>query len=316
MERELDKLVGLTQEKHRFIIQMARCLKDGTPFPHTLLYGFGGSGKTQLCRSMAQTLNAHFLEVEAAALRSRDSIYNLLIIANKEALNRNKKLCLFIDEIHRLTTLQQEAFYYPLKEWRLIRVVGDKREIVPILPFTLFAATTRLDLLDEYSLVARFPNKWKIERYSEEHLQIMIANIFRDKKFTFGPQVLKSVAKRCLGVPRQAYNLAEKVMDHAIYRGSIWITEDDATNAFKLEGLDVYGLNKDEVRYLVELYKSNGEAKGLHCLAGKLGVDVNTVESNIEPTLMYLGFMDRGRRGRTLTLEGKTHLKNSGLIRI
>lgn len=123
----LDKLVGLSREKQRFRVQLARCRKQGRVFNHTLLFGVGGTGKTALARAVAEELRYHLIEVEAAELKNRDAINNLLLASMSEANSHHKPLCLFIDEVHRLSKLQQEAFYYPMGECRIVQMVGHTR---------------------------------------------------------------------------------------------------------------------------------------------------------------------------------------------
>lgn len=312
MKRGLDSLVGLTREKQRFRVQLARCRMKGFVFPHTLLHGVGGTGKTALARAMAAELGYHLIEVEAAELKNRDAINDLLIASVAEAHSHHKPLFFFVDEIHRLSKLQQEAFYYPMKEQRIIQVINHRRDVTPLAPFTLVGATTRLDMLDTHSLVKRFPNRWKINRYNVNHIIDILADIFDGEGLGYCPSVLKLIARRCLGIPRTAHNLAMKVADQVAYRRGHWIESDDLRETFALEGIDSLGLTEDAVGYLRELAAAEGEPRGLDYLAGRLSLDGATIEDTVEPILLYLGFMDRGRGGRVLTRAGLTHLMRSG----
>lgn len=315
MKTGLDRLVGLTREKQCFRVQLARCRKKGTVFSHCLLHGVGGTGKTELARCMAEELGYHLVEVEAAELRSRESIYEQLLASLTEARSYLKTLFFFIDEIHRLTKMQQESFYYPMKEWRIVQVVDHHRSITPLFPFTLVGATTRLDMLDRHSLVKRFPNNWKIGRYNVNHLIDILADLFTKEGLGYGPDVLRQIASRCLGIPRTAHNLAMKVADQVVYRNGDWVECEDADRAFALEGIDSIGLTVDAIQYLCELAAARGTPRGLDYFAGRLSLDGVTIEDTIEPILLYLGFMDRGRGGRVLTRAGYQHLVKNEHIR-
>ncbi len=195
-----------------------------------------------------------------------------------------------------------------MKEWRILQVVKHQRSITPLVPFTLVGATTRLDMLDTHSLVRRFPNRWKIERYNVNHIIDILAGIFDGERLGYGPGELRGIAVRCLGIPRTAHNLAMKVADQVVYRGGDWIEQRDLDEAFALEGIDSIGLTEDAVKYLSELVAARGSPRGLDYLAGRLSLDGATIEDTVEPLLLYLGFMDRGRGGRIITDAGTQHL--------
>ena len=44
----LNKLIGLHKQKKCALIDIKACQKTGNPFPHTLISGIGGTGKTAL----------------------------------------------------------------------------------------------------------------------------------------------------------------------------------------------------------------------------------------------------------------------------
>ncbi len=141
MRKGLNNLVGLVREKEKARIAILACQKRGVVFPHTLLWGPGGCGKTAFARGVAEDLAYHFQEIEAAALSSRADIINMLTTGTNVAKSKRTYLLLFVDEIHALTLKQQEAFYYPIKEWHITTTSG----IVRFPPFCLFGATTRMD---------------------------------------------------------------------------------------------------------------------------------------------------------------------------
>lgn len=307
----LEKLVGLTREKQRARISIRACQITREVFPHTLLYGVGGCGKTAFARCIAEELHCHFVEREAATLRSRDQVINLLVESSDEAKRKAKPLILFIDEVHRLTLLMQESFYVPLKEWK----VGTNGGTINIGKFSLIAATTRIDMLDEASFIKRFQNRWEINRYHILHICQIVAEIFRTQELSFSNTEVECVAKRCLGLPRAANNLAMKVRDQVLAGGSRTVTVRDILQSFHLEGIDRIGLTEVHVRYLKELERAEGCPRGLSALSGKLGQHVDVLTGHIEPTLLSLGFIDLGPRGRILTGDGRSHLVMAGHLK-
>lgn len=304
MDHGLTSLVGLSTEKEKARIDIAACRVTGEIFPHCLLFGIGGTGKTSLARAIACELGYHFIEREAASLKTRSHIVDLLVSSDEEAKAAKRSLALFVDEVHRLPLLLQEAFYYPMKEWRITLKDG----VVGFAPFCLIAATTRRDLLDEASFVDRFPNKWEIERYHVLHIEEILANYFRTVGLKYNSEVIACIAKRCLGVPRQAANLGLKIRNQALAHNRTQITKPDVYAVFHREGIDEIGLSQLHIRYMLELYRSKGQPKGLRALSGKLGQHDDVLIGTIEPVLMSLNFIDLNPRGRVLTDTGYKHL--------
>ena len=309
--KRFDKLVGLTREKQKARIQIRACRITGDPFGHTLLFGIGGNGKTAFARCISEELNCYFVEREAAALRNRDQIVKLLVDSSAEAKKQRKPFILFIDEVHRLTLLLQEAFYYPMKEWRTTTNGGS----ISIGKFSLIAATTRIDMLDEASFIKRFQNRWELGRYHILHICEIVANVFRTQGLTYGPSEVRLVADRCLGIPRAACNLSMKVRDQVLAHGTRVVTSHDIMEVFRLEGIDVIGLTEVHIRYLNELERAQDCPRGLSALSGKLGQHVDVLTGHIEPALLALGFIDLHPRGRILTGDGRSHLLTAGHLR-
>lgn len=108
----LSKLIGMRREKARARIDIAACKKTGEPFPHTLLEGVGGTGKTALALAIAEELCYHSVITEAAALKTREQIIKRLISSHEEARRAGKPLLFFIDAGSFLLSDGQERFLY------------------------------------------------------------------------------------------------------------------------------------------------------------------------------------------------------------
>ncbi len=303
MGKGLDALVGLDLEKEKARIDIAACKVTREPFPHTLLYGPGGLGKTAFARAIAEELGYHFVEVEGASLKNRDKIVHLLVESDQTAKRLAKRLLLFIDEIHRLSKLQQEVFYYPLVEHRIINEHGIEHSLAP---FCLIGATTRYDMLDEASFVKRFQNSWRLSRYSQHSIERILARIFNAGSIGFSCESITLIAQRCLGIPRQAVLLSRKIRNQVLARGSREVMVSDCWAVFRREGIDDIGLDRRHRQYLQAL--SGGRSRGLKALSGMLGCHEEVVVGSIEPILLTLGFTDPGPRGRVITEAGEKHI--------
>lgn len=305
MKRGLEQLIGMRREKARARIDIAATKRAGEVFPHTLLEGCGGTGKTALALAIAEELHYYSVVTEAAALKTREQIIKRLISAHDEAKQAGKPLLLFVDEVHRLSITLQEVFYYPMdrKEPRITTPTG----VVHFKPFTLMAATTRRDELDQASFVKRFGNIWHVTRYSEVDIAKIVNGYFEKQKIRIGYQECRYIASRSLGVPRQALRLSEKVRNVFYASNSRRLDLRHCDVAIDLEGIDPIGLDELSVRYLKILAESPSP-RGIGGLAGRLGQQTEVIEGTVEPILLELGMIDRTAKGRMLTPAGKSHL--------
>ncbi|MDQ6988430.1 MAG: Holliday junction DNA helicase RuvB C-terminal domain-containing protein [Mariprofundaceae bacterium] len=300
----LNDLIGLFREKSKALTLIRACRNSGFIFPHTLLHGIGGTGKTALARAIGTELGYHFVEVESIIFRNRDQLLQFLFESSSFANKSGHSLLLFIDEIHRLKLSLQESLYLPMKEWRITSHQGD----IKISPFTLFGATTRFDMLDSNSFVTRFDNQWEIERYSLTDIGLIIAQSFRHYHIRFNRDVVDEIAQRCLGIPRIAISFVKKVMMFALSVSTNHITLSHVHHMFKLEQIDSFGLHPIHRRYLEFLSKSSPHPLGVGSISSKMRQPEDVVKGVIEPILLEMDFIASTPRGRVLTEEGRTYL--------
>lgn len=315
----LDDLVGLSSIKKLARIKISSCIRRRAVFPHCILHGVGGTGKTSLARAIGFELGYHFVEMHGADLINRSAILAALRRYTGEARSLRKQLLLFIDEVHRLSTRQQEAFYVPMVEWKIPSTDKDfantelliRPTTVSIAPFSFFAATTRMDKLDANSFIGRFPIVWEIEPYSECHIQLILSSLFRGYGFYCHPDLVEIIAKRCFGIPRTASKLASSIRDYAVAMlpiGSIQeITRSHIRETFRLEGIDSVGLTLGHRKYLRILMNSSSP-RGVANISSELGQPEDVLTGTIEPVLSRLHFIQYGPRGREITPLGREHL--------
>jgi Holliday junction DNA helicase RuvB len=305
----LSSLIGLTREKRKARVAIRACVAAGECFPHTLLYGIGGTGKTEFARAIGYELTYHFVEVHAAAFKKREQLFEAILHYSAEAQRLDRPLLFFIDEVHGLKLNLQEALYSVMKEWWIPTDRGKKY----VAPFTLMAATTRFDMLDANSFVTRFPNVWEIERYSEKDIGYIVAYEFDRMGLDYTAEVVVDIAKRCLGVPRIAVTLAKKVRTTTLAAGHREVTLEDTWRTFDLEEIDELGLQPVHRRYLQILAASEVNGKltplGIGPIAGKMRHHEDMIKGSIEPILLELDFVAPTPRGRVLTARGAKYLE-------
>lgn len=308
---KLSRLIGLDRVKRKARVQIKACLRTGEVFGHTLLYGIGGTGKTEFARAMGHELGCHFVETHAAAFKTRDQLFEALVHNSAEAQRSGSPLLFFLDEVHGLNLSLQEALYSVMKEWWIPTERGKQF----LAPFTLVAATTRIDKLDANSFVTRFPNSWEIARYGLRDIMEIVAYEFDKLGLRYSIEVLEDIAKRCLGIPRIAVTLSNKVRLTVVAGGTDIVTLFHTGRTFLDEEVDEQGLQPVHLKYLRILGESRVQGKlvawGIGAIAAKMRQHEDMVKGSVEPILLELSLVAPTPRGRILTESGSKYLQNS-----
>jgi Holliday junction DNA helicase RuvB len=298
------RIIGLNEIKERANVCVGSCKRRSAPFPHTLLLGPGGLGKTEFARALSEELDCYFHEVEAISFGTRKQLIDQLVLANERCQNR--KLMFFLDEVHRLSPALQEACYYPMKEWRITTKDGD----IHFKPFSFVAATTLPNKLDKQSFMARFTNVWYFQKYDLLDMNIIVSSLLSAEKLIFSTEVVNEITDRTMGVPRIAKTIVTLVRDQCCSQGSNVIDINALNNVFDREGIFPLGLRDEHVEYLKALYVVGGGPRGIRWLAGVIGQHEEVIEERVEPDLLSLRLLDGTKEGRRLTKSGQNYVKS------
>ena len=183
----------------------------------------------------------------------------------------------------------EEVLYSAMEDYVLSVVVtreqGAKTLNIPIPPFTLVGATTRVGDLSS-PLRARFGITEKLNFYSNEELQKIVIRTSKVFQTTIDEDAALEIAKRSRGTPRIANRLYRRVRDFANFKGDNHITIEEALKALNALKVDSLGLDDVDIRYLEGIIdRFHGGPVGLEALASAIGEEVVTLEDVVSVIL-------------------------------
>lgn len=293
----------------RIFVEAARM--RGESLDHVLLFGPPGLGKTTLSNIIANELGVGFKVTSGPVLDKPGDLAGLLT-----SLEENDVL--FIDEIHRLSSIVEEYLYSAMEDYR-IDIMIDKgpsaRTIqIDLNKFTLIGATTRSGLLTS-PLRARFGINCHLEYYDAHILAGIVDRSARLLGIHIDSKAAAEIARRSRGTPRIANALLRRVRDFAQVKGNGAIDLEIARYALEALNIDTFGLDEIDNKLLSTIIdKFKGGPVGLNTIATAMGEDAGTIEDVYEPYLIKEGFIKRTPRGREATELAYKHLGKTPLI--
>ena len=303
-----DEYVGQESIKNNLHILISAAKERGTPPEHILFYGPPGLGKTTLAHLIARELGGALRSTSGPAIERVGDLAALLT-------NMGTGDILFIDEIHRLSRSIEEVLYPAMESGVLNIIIGkgpSARTIeLPLPPFTLIAATTRVADLSA-PLRSRFSGgTFRLEFYSEDD----IAKIVKRSANILGVEVdragVQEIAKRSRATPRTANYLLKRSRDYAqLKRSPLSATlVNESLGMLEVDELGLTPLDRKLLTVLIERF--NGGPAGVNALAAALAEEPTTVSEVHEPFLLQLGLIERTQRGRVATVAAYKHLNKT-----
>ncbi|MGD1806924.1 Holliday junction branch migration DNA helicase RuvB [Dapis sp. BLCC M126] len=303
--QRLDEYIGQKDLKEVLNIAISAAKSRKESLDHLLLYGPPGLGKTTMSLILAAEMEVNCKITTAPAIEKPRDIVGLLVGLQKGDI-------LFIDEIHRLSKMTEEILYPAMEDFRLDITVGQgktsKTRSIPLKPFTLVGATTRVGSLTS-PLRDRFGIIQRLRFYEVDELSLIIIRAAKLLNTDITEDGAEEVARRSRGTPRIANRLLRRVRDYSEVKKLSPINAEVAGEALELFNVDPLGLDwtdRNLLRTMIENY--NGGPAGLETMAAATGEDAQTIEEVYEPYLMQIGFMQRTPRGRVVTSAGWRHL--------
>jgi Holliday junction DNA helicase RuvB len=289
--------------KLRIAVEAAKHRKE--PVDHALLHGPPGLGKTTLAHVIANEVGASVHVTNGPALTKGADLVGILTKLNAGDV-------LFIDEIHRLSAVVEEYLYPAMEDFKVDITLDQgahaRTVTIPLPPFTLIGATTRIGLLTG-PMRSRFGIVEHLDFYSPEALLLILKANVKLLSLKAEEAALVELAHRSRGTPRVANRLLRRTRDYATVEADGRITLDVTRAALQLAGIDSRGLDEQDrafLRTIIEVY--GGGPVGVEAVAATMGEERDTLEDVIEPYLLQQALLTRTRQGRRATRAAYEHL--------
>ncbi|MBN1823554.1 MAG: Holliday junction branch migration DNA helicase RuvB [Endomicrobiales bacterium] len=299
--KDLSEFIGQKKLKDNLSVFIEAAKKRREPLDHCLFYAPPGLGKTTLAHIIARETGGNLRSTSGPVLERVGDLAAILT-------NLSEGDVFFIDEIHRMNHLVEEALYPVMEDFELDIIIGQgpsaKTIKLPVPRFTLIGATTRAGLLSG-PLRDRFGIIEHLNFYGFDELKRIVLRSSRILKINIDDAGASEVAKRSRGTPRIVNRLLRRVRDFAEVKSGGRITEKVAKDSLEALEVDDAGLDRMDRFILTTIAeKFSGGPVGIDTLAVAISEEADTITDVYEPYLIQSGFMARTPRGRTVTENG------------
>ena len=305
---QLKQYIGQSSIKSNLEVFIKAAKLRQEPLDHVLLFGPPGLGKTTLSNIIANEMEVNIRTISGPSLERPGDLAAIL-----SGLQPGDVL--FIDEIHRLSSVVEEVLYPAMEDFFLDIIIGkgdEARSIrIDLPPFTLVGATTRAGSLTG-PLRDRFGVHLRLEYYNENDLKEIITRTAEVLGTDIDKESALELARRSRGTPRIANRLLKRVRDFQQVNEDDQIYIETTKRALQLLQVDQHGLDYIDHKMMnCIIHHYNGGPVGLDTIAVSIGEERVTIEDVYEPFLIQRGFLERTPRGRKATALAYEHFNTT-----
>jgi len=300
-----DEYIGQEKIKENLKMMIRAAQKRSEAIDHLLFYGQAGLGKTTLAMIVAKEMGANLKITSGPVLEKAGDLAAILSTLDEGDI-------LFIDEAHRINKTIEEMLYPAMESRKLHLVIGKgpaaRMITLDLPPFTLIAATTRVNLLTS-PLRSRFGAVFKLDYYTYSDIEKIIERSAKILGISIDREAVSILASASRFTPRIANRLLKRARDLAQVSGQNKIDSKIASQVLLMFEIDHLGLEEHDRKLLsIIIERFNGGPVGLNSLALALGEDKGTIEDVYEPYLVKIGLLLRTPKGRVASPKAYHHL--------
>lgn len=288
------------QEAVKSTIQETLTALEGEdiPYPHILISGSAGYGKSSLIHLLALQSQYPLIETVAGNLETKEDVYKLLA-----KLSKNPPYSIiFLDEAGGILKNIGEILL------PIIQTFKVENKSIPY--FTFAAATTDLGLLTSKlsPLVDRCKQQFVLNPYNIEELAAILQNIATRKDIKIDKEALIEISSRARETPRIALGYLDNIYYYMKANKKQFIDKKMVITKLENLGIKKGGITIRDVELLRYLSRQN-KPVGMSAIQQKMNIDNKTYINNIEPFLVRKEFIFRSPRGRLISEIGREYLK-------